>query len=174
MAEMTPQQFIEQTLIEDVGYLVKKGKHYIAFAIMAIGIEVLGKCLNSKNVWNDPSGSSRSDFKNAIDELDAFKDYKDKNLYDNLRNGFAHFLAPKSSIILSSGKEDFHLKLIDGKLLYINCEDFYKDFARACNETVSKKFHNPNKMNQPFLVTEDGQNPDFSTYSTSASAFPTK
>ena len=74
MKDMFPKDFIKKVLIKEVGELVES-KPYIAFALMAIGIEFLGKCLDVKQQdWN--KGSSKKNFNKAIDTLDAFKKYK--------------------------------------------------------------------------------------------------
>lgn len=126
---------------------------YISFAILAIGIEFLGKCLNTnENDWN--KGRSDLNFKKAINELVAFEEYRDKldkyELHDSLRNGFAHSFVPKGTISLSSKDEDENFKVTDGKL-NLRCENLYKDFKNACIEVINMRFARNNKMNKPLL-----------------------
>jgi len=67
---MTPKEFIQQVLIDEVGEIHLKYP-YISFATMAIGIEFLGKCLNSHDDWNYyVSGVPKQDFERAINQLD--------------------------------------------------------------------------------------------------------
>jgi hypothetical protein len=169
MINMMPKQFIEQTLIKGVGCLMKEGNHFMAFAMMANSIEFLGKCLDpNKKEWDSPNVGN--DFKKAIDELEAFKNYRSMNLYNNLRNGFAHFLAPKFPITLSNGRKSFHLA-IDNSKTNINCEDFYDDFKNACYKIINMSFFDPNdKMNKSFLVIDINQNSSFPSGATSAIA----
>ena len=58
------KEFIREYLIGKIGKL-KDSEPYIAFLMMSIGIEFLGKCLNDKHDW-DVSNMSESDFNLAI------------------------------------------------------------------------------------------------------------
>ncbi len=54
---MLPKDFIQMVLIEGIGDVVKRHP-YISFALVAIGIEFLGKCLLiEKNEWHNINAS---------------------------------------------------------------------------------------------------------------------
>lgn len=150
---MMPKEFIEQVLIREIGEL-HEDHPYIAFAIMAIGIEFLGKCLNEFDDWNE-SRRSRKDFELAIDELDSFKNYRpllsSHNLWDSLRNGFAHSFVPKKTLSLSSKDEAMHFSTIYHNKINLKCEDFYNDFRNACEEVINMVAFQNNKMNKSLL-----------------------
>ncbi len=90
---------------------------------MAIGIEFLGKCLNSHEDWNEPK-HSKEDFELAINTLDSFVKYrpllKSHNFWTSLRNGLLHSFAPKSTITLSSKNEAGHPGVINYKFQVVN------------------------------------------------------
>lgn len=152
MAKLNPKQFIKQVFIDELGELSKKN-HYISFAVMAIGIEFLGKCLDtSAGHWN-VSSKSEANFKTAIDELIAFTKYRNYKdiLYTDLRCGFAHSFVPKKKLTLSSKNEMPHMQ-INNDRLNLKCEDFYEDFKLACQEIIDKEFTDANdKMNKDLL-----------------------
>jgi hypothetical protein len=120
---------------------------------MATGIEFLGKCLdNTAKHWN-VSGRSESNFKSAIDNINAFIKYRPyKNiLYTDLRCGFAHSFVPKSKLTLSIKDEMPHMQM-NGDVLNLKCEDFYNDFQLACKEIIAKDFPDANdKMNKDLI-----------------------
>lgn len=75
------------------------------------------------------------------------------NLYDNLRNGFAHSFVPKYPLTLSSKAERQHLTLHENnERLNLKCEDFYEDFKIACEEVLAMNFSDADdKMNRELL-----------------------
>ena len=151
---MTPKQFIQQVLIKEVGE-IHQTHPYISFATMAIGIEFLGKCLNTHEDWNYySSGVPRQDFERAINQLNSFSRYRvhlsTHNLWDALRNGFSHSFVPKNTLTLSSKNEMGHL-VIHGSKVNLKCEDFYLDFKSACEEVIAMTSFPSNKMNLPLL-----------------------
>lgn len=152
MATLKPKEFIQKVFIAELSELSQKN-HYISFAIMAIGIEFLGKCLDaSAKHWN--VSKSEKNFIEAIESLNAFKKYRQhKNiLYTDLRCGFAHSFVPKSKLTLSSKNEMPHMNIDNGRL-NLRCEDFYEDFKSACEEVISKEFNDiNNKMNRDLLL----------------------
>lgn len=152
MAKLNPKQFIKQVFIDELGVLSQKN-HYISFAIMATGVEFLGKCLDtSAGHWN-VSRRSEANFKAAIDNLLAFTKYRQYKdiLYTDLRCGFAHSFVPKANLTLSSKNEMPHMQINNGRL-NLKCEDFYEDFRLACQEIIDKAFTGSNdKMNKDLL-----------------------
>jgi hypothetical protein len=147
MSKMLPKEFIQTILIDEIGE-IHESHPYIAFAIMAIGIEFLGKCLNSSKSWN--ASNSKVDFESAINELEAFSSYrpylKSHTLWNSLRNGFAHSFVPKNTITLSSKDEADHFHKNSETQINLKCENFYVDFKKGCEEVINKKtFRNKKK-----------------------------
>lgn len=157
MAHLNPKQFIQATFINDLGRMLESNNFYLAFMIMSIGIEFLGKCINNNGDWhNRASGKT---FNSAIKNLTALKAYKhllkgngSYDLYSSLRCGLAHAAAPKFEITLSStDQQTDHLVEMNGRV-NLKCENFYSDFKKACEEIIAMEFSdNKSKMNKPFL-----------------------
>jgi hypothetical protein len=162
---MTPKEFIQQVFINELDN-IKSTNPYISFAIMAIGIEFLGKCLdNNANHWNVPK-KSKVNFEYAINHLDALSAYRpyliSHKLWDSLRNGFAHSFVPKFPLTLSSKNEAPHLLLHENnKRLNLKCEDFYNDFKNACIEVVNMEFSDADdKMKKQLLSVPELESED--------------
>lgn len=164
MALMQPKEFIQTVLINEVGDIHKRYP-YISFAIMAIGIEFLGKCLNEYEDWNE-SNRSKKDFELAIDNLESFRRYRsllvDYTLWTSLRNGFLHAFSPKSTITVSSKEETPHLVIVAPGRINLKCEDFYVDFKSACEEVIKMETFNSLKMTQPMLEVPSYPTENFS------------
>ncbi len=159
MKSMMPKDFIRVVLIKEVGEIHEKYP-YIAFATMAIGIEFLGKCLNTHDDWNYyAKGVPKDDFELAINKLDSFTEYrpllKTHNLWDSLRNGFTHSFVPKKTISLSSKNEAPNFKNISETKINLRCEDFYIAFKKACEEILIIEKFDSEKMNRPLLYVPD-------------------
>jgi len=156
MKTITPKEFIQQVLINEVGEIHERFP-YISFATMAIGIEFLGKCLSNEEDWNK-QGNSKTDFEFAINNLNSFEKYRDflgeYELWTSLRNGFLHSFVPKNKLTLSSKDEMEHLKEHNGKL-NLKCEDLYSDFKLACEEVLQMTTFSSNKMTLPLLFVPD-------------------
>ena len=152
---MTPQQFIQVVLIKEIGEIHLKYP-YISFAAMAIGIEFLGKALNSHEDWNYyASGIPKRDFESAINSLNSFTRYRplltSHNLWDALRNGFSHSFVPKGTLTLSSKNEAPHLYPMTPTKINLRCEDLYIDFKGACEEVLAMTTFPSGKMSRPLL-----------------------
>jgi len=156
MAQMTGKQFIETFFIAQVEQVISTIP-YMAFIIMGIGIEFLGKCLHSKDIMDD--SRSRIRFEEAIVNLKSFSTYipligknNKFDLYSSLRCGLVHSAAPKYSITLSSKTEGPHLEQdAKGERINLRCEDFYSDFRKACEEVIQMPDPVATKLAQPFL-----------------------
>jgi len=156
MAAMTAKQFIETFFIAQVGEVVDTIP-YMAFVVMGIGIEYLGKCLTKEKLQDEEK--SRERFEDAISTIPALSKYKPFtgkgnkfDLYSSLRCGLAHAAAPKYPIKLSSKNEEAHLTIHDnGNRLNLRCEDFYDDFKRACEEVIQMPDPIMSKLSRPFL-----------------------
>jgi|ERR1700757_271936 len=160
---MYPKDFIQNVLIGEIAVLSETNP-YITFALMAIGIEFLGKCLDTnEHDWN--KGKSKVNFEKAINTLDSLEKYRkylpsnQYGLWDSLRNGFAHSFVPKKQLGLSSKGEAEHvLEYTQNNIRKLNlkCEDLYIDFKGACIEVIGMNFASDNKMMKPLLsVPED-------------------
>ena len=96
---------------------------YHAFALNAIFIEVLGKCLSSTD-WQQ-GGASSTDFKNALKKYPSLQKYQSIfDLYSILRCGLVHALLLKPGAILAPDKND----LLN---CTIGCKDLYQDICQA-------------------------------------------
>ena len=160
MKTMKPKEFIDTVLINEVG-AIHLQYPYISFAMIAIGIEFLGKCLNNYENWNEPKRSEK-DFELAINSLKSFEKYRplltSHKLWTSLRNGFLHSFVPKNTLTLSSKDELAHLVAVTPTKINLRCEDFYKDFKGACQEVIAMTSFQSNKMNLPLLELPDIEN----------------
>lgn len=150
---LKPKDFIKAVLIDELGTMIKEHP-YISFIIMGIGIEFLGKCIDTKlNDWTE-SGRSRSDFENSIRSIPSLRKYETYlttyDLYGSFRCGLAHAIAPKIKITLSSNDQMGHLVETDGRL-NLKAEDFYTDFKSACEHVISITYPTGDKMNGDYL-----------------------
>jgi hypothetical protein len=156
MKTLLPKEFIKQVFINEVADLVENHP-YLAFMIMGIGIELLGKSISSEHSDWDVEGKSRSSFEKAVKTLSSLKKYepyldkKGHDLYGSLRCGLAHSAKPKYGITLSSKNEAANLFEYGGRV-NLRCEDFYSDFKAACEEVISMNFTGNDKMNNGFLT----------------------
>jgi len=149
-----PKNFIEKVLIEEIGKITITNA-YLSFVLIAIAIEFLGKCINdSLNNWNE--GKSEELFKNAIKGL--MPKYQPYCLYQLLRCGLAHYLAPQKGLDLSELKNGtINLSTTPDGTLVLNIEDFYYDFKCACEKVIDgidKKLYKNQKMYRSFLITK--------------------
>lgn len=156
---MTPKEFINQVFISELS-TIKDTNPYISFAIMATGIEFLGKCLDSAaRHWNVPK-KSQINFEFAINNLDSLEKYRpylnSHRIWDSLRNGFAHSFVPKFPLTLSSKNELNHMAIHGNNRLNLKCEDFYQDFSNACKEIINMEFDDhEDKMNKELISVPD-------------------
>lgn len=161
MKVLSPKDFIQAVLIEELKIMMENHP-YISFIVMGIGIEFLGKCIDSQLTdWNMPN-RSRFDFENAIKSIPKLQEYEcylaTHDLYSSFRCGLAHAVSPKFKITLSSKNELAHRVEHNGRL-NLKVEDFYKDFKEACEFVINKEYEAGDKMNGDFLeVPEDNSN----------------
>lgn len=154
MKKLKAKEFIQSALIDEVGDMVQNHP-YMSFIIMGIGIEFLGKCIDtSLNDWNKQRRSKR-DFEDAIKNIPSLKKYQtylsSHTLYGSFRCGLAHTVSPKVKITLSSKDELEHLVKHNGGKLNLKVEDFYIDFKNACKHVINRTYPSGNKMNDDFL-----------------------
>jgi hypothetical protein len=148
---MKPKEFIDGVLINEMKDIVNKHP-YFSFLLISVGIEFLGKCLltNHQN-WNAIRANKA--FTKGVEMLHKIDErYKELNLKDELRDGFAHTFLPKSKIALSeirAGAKNFQIHG-SGKTVLV-AEEFYRDFVIACREVINAEFPENDKMNKEFL-----------------------
>ena len=153
MAIMQPKEFIRTVFMTETSQIVNTNP-YISSMIIGIGIEFLGKCIDtSEQDWNKRNRSSKH-FNLAIKRLVSFAKYKPYlntyKLYDSFRCGLVHAASPKYLVTLSSKNEAPNL-IVRGNRLNFRIEDLYQDFYNACNEVINMTFTDNDKMNLPFL-----------------------
>jgi hypothetical protein len=157
------QELVERVLLRDLRRMVYEAKlHYLGFGSIAVGIEFLGACVDDHPF--EASGCSAERFKRGIDDFmiksdSRYEEYHDR-LYKHLRCGIAHVMRPSGKVLFTSRDESLqdqthHFQLISDQLLLV-CEDFYDDFASACQALIDQL---PNltspKLQQPYLVINE-------------------
>lgn len=152
---MKPKDFIEKVLIEEIGEVVSR-HHYLSFALIAIGLEFLGKCmLTEYATWDIKPKKAYDKGVSLLESIDSR--YSSVDLRKELRNGFAHTLVPKSGIILGQKKDsEEHLSVFQGKTVLI-VEDFYADFVEASHLVLDTTFSNNDKMSAQLLNVDYGR-----------------
>ena len=153
MTRIKPKDFIQTVLINEIGEL-SDSHPYISFILMGIGIEFMGKCIDTSLAEWNVSGRSKRDFENAIKIIPSLKKYETflltHQMYSSFRCGLAHAVSPKAQITLSSKQEMAHLVESNGRL-NLKVEDFYIDFKEACVYVINQTYPNGDKMNADFL-----------------------
>jgi hypothetical protein len=167
----TPPEFIRDALLPDLRRMVYDlDLHYLAFEIIAVGIELLGACDDPYD-WEE-SRHSEKRFELGMKRMSRVNARYDKYcdagshlyLYKHLRCGIAHIMRPQKSLLLSQrdySPKGSHLTEISGHLTLV-CEDFYDDFAASCNALCRESSTiNAQKLHEPFwnvyaLYREDG------------------
>ena len=154
-----PKEFIKIVLIDEMKDVVMRHP-YLAFALICMGIEFLGKCMLTEcdhwDIKKEESSKFRP-FNKGMELMTTIDDrYAHINIKDQLRNGFVHTLIPKTNISLSEvrhGAKHFEQNNHKKKLVI---EIFYRDFVRACNAVLNYPFDANDKMNKSFLsIPED-------------------
>ncbi len=131
-----PRDFIETTFLGEYKQIIYTHKyHYVGFALVCIGIEYVGKCLDIAEQDWQKNGLSGKHFKDAIEQtMPRYKPHS-KLLYTQLRSGFAHGLLPGPRVGLTHRDESLkygtkHLSEHHGAVTAV-IEDFYDDFEVA-------------------------------------------
>ena len=172
-ASITVAKFIETELIGAIDD-IKERHPYLAFVLIASGIEFLGKCLCPNADWHesDPKGN----FEKAINTLDNFQKYRsytggngnhvpDVSLYGELRCGLVHAFLPQKDIILHSGSGE--CKIYDDKKVHLYIETFFDDFKNACKELDVKTDITKKDLSGGFILIETSQDGSVSSGMTS-------
>jgi hypothetical protein len=153
MATLKPRDFIKTVFIDEVNAIINNHP-YIAFMVMGVGIEFLGKSIDKSLTNWDTAHRSRKDFNDAIKNIPSLQKYEpfidSHDIYSSLRCGLLHSAVPGHSITLSSKTEAAHL-LQDNGRLNLKVEDFYADFKLACEHVIADAYPTDNKMEKPFI-----------------------
>jgi len=167
---MKPEEFIDTVIIRDIGRVIDAGCAYLAFGLIAKGIETLGAILDEKSI-ND-SNLSEARFRKAINELFSAQGSKYPkfaaaesvyDLYKNLRCGMVHSLIPGGLILFTHKIETDksglkHLTISENNQLVLVVEDLYDDFVKACikcKNKLPKKTH-PKLKEDVLIVSPEG------------------
>lgn len=150
------EQLIEH-LLSEAEELRKRDGAYIAFMLLTLVIEMLGKCLDPANDWNDSKNSAKQ-FRNALHELSDLNKYEkynyhqDENNHDGnyfysvVRCGLHHSGIPASmSLMLSSQDND-----LDNNV--IGCAELCRDVRNAFLEL---KQRNNSKLSEEVLTINE-------------------
>lgn len=164
--KQNPEQYMYvddfiRSYLESVNKL-QKSEPYICFALICMGIEFLGKCLDEQHEFSDMENVTTSkQFYRVINRY--FGPYRELNLYATLRCPMLHGLLPGTGIWLQDreGATHAHLssKKLNGKeMTVIIIQDFYAHFEFACGAVIKRihrnGFKHP-KMRSPFLVIRE-------------------
>jgi hypothetical protein len=155
--QLSVKDFITHVFLKEYKQLLHSGFHYISFALLALGVEFLGACLDQHDFAKRNLSSAR--FLDAIKQLfpPKYQPFREA-LCDDLRNGFAHQLRPGSRFALTHRAESqqegtVHLEALNNKTVLV-AEDFYQDFEAACRRLIkmldTKALNHP-KLFAPFL-----------------------
>jgi len=155
-----PPEFLVDVLLPDLRRMVYEHElQYLAFEVIAVGIELLG-------AFDDPydfeeSRHSETRFDSGMKRMSQinlrYDKYRDEHsqlyLYRHFRCGIAHIMRPQKTLLLSQRDhcpKGSHLTEIEGHLNLV-CEDFYDDFARSCEEMCREaSTTNAPKLQVPF------------------------
>jgi len=148
---MDAKEFIKHVLIDEIKDISERHP-YISFGLICLGIELIGKCdLTKYQDWHkiNPDKAFKSGMK-LMESVDSR--YANVDLKDELRNGFAHTLLPKSKIAMGELKNGVvHFSRGKNGQIILASEVLYQDFAKACQMIIDKEFPSDDKMNKPFL-----------------------
>lgn len=158
MAVKYPKEFISETLVGEIKDIADHHT-YLAFVLIADGIEFLGRCLDEDHGWEHWYRQAPYPFDNAVKELfpkKYHKPFEQFKVRDKLRNGMLHSCAPKKGLLLTEIRDPERISQaqhpkVAGDTLTLVVEYLYADLVIACKKVCAKKFKKDSKMNQPFL-----------------------
>ena len=159
---MLPRTFIRHVLVEEIDDVVPRHP-YLAFPLIAIGIEFLGRALDVGCPWDHfYSGGGQRPFDEAIVRLFP-QSYHDKDLRRAMRNKMLHFYAPRPGLALARLSDPGVARRItraghphqdaNGAVTVV-IEYLFRDFADACDQVTKMQFPGTDKMNRRFIRTD--------------------
>lgn len=160
--------FIDQILGKDLQAVIDSGAGYLAFGLIAQGIEFLGALKDQQEFH--ATNLSEDRFKSAIEDFFP-KPYMKYNrrpvnetddrifLYEELRCGMVHVLRPNGRIGFTGkgdGRAAQHLQLVkegDVEILVLVLEDFFEDFKEACRKAKNQMLRSRHpKLSRGYLA----------------------
>lgn len=165
---LSVKQTISSLIIDELGQMIypsdevrrlkkRQPSPFIKFLPIAVCIEYLGACFDSKPFDCSDRGISEKRFNIALEELFPNK-YRGFNknrkvhyLYSSFRCAMIHQLRPTGGIIfttrLEASKDNrVHLQINEKGLLSLVLEDFYDDLLLAATRLI-EKFENGTLLN---------------------------
>jgi len=139
-------------IIADIDSLISNKQDFLAFIIIALGIEFTGNFYDGKD-FND-FGQSEIRFKNGVSNLFKNKWYKNHTvwMFKDFRGPLIHQYRPGDTILLTSycknkAALDLHLTTVDGKTVFV-LEQLFIDFKYAVQK-LKNEFSKPsNSLNK--------------------------
>ncbi|MBQ9309463.1 MAG: hypothetical protein IJ222_01190 [Bacteroidales bacterium] len=151
---MTAKTFLETQVVSSISSLIENDP-FVAFTIMAISIEFLGKGQNVKEEWGKEKESSQESFKKGMVLFpDEYKSYQQEyDLFHSLRCGFAHCVIQSSNIVLH--RKGVHY--IKDSKLHLSCEQFFADYQTAVNKLIGAPEYSSKMEKDFFTIDTDEQ-----------------
>ena len=128
--------FISDHYIIELRKLISDNHPFVAFIVIASGIEFLGKAISNNTFFED--GHSKTDFNNALSQFPSLQKYSnlglfvknniDLSLYKGLRCGIVHSTCPQNGIVLTEGNNALPKE--------IGLIDLSNDFIAACDDLL--------------------------------------
>jgi hypothetical protein len=159
---MVPRTFIRDVLITEIRDVIP-GHPYLAFPLIGIGIEYLGRALDTAHDWDYTYRPNvQQPFDRAITTLFP-RAYHGIRLRQLMRNGLLHFYAPKPGLALSRLSDPGvsntithanHPYLDSRGDITLVVEYLFDDFVDACERVMRMRFPRANKMSRRFIRTD--------------------
>jgi hypothetical protein len=147
------------TIIADIEDHIKNKQDFVAFILIALGIEFLGAFFDDKDF--DNFGQSEARFKNSVSNL--FKDVWYKNnsnwLFEVFRGPLIHQYRAGDKILLTSVCKNNapisdHLRIVNNKRVFV-LEKLFEDFKLAASRLKNIAINvNQNKL-KPDKIEEE-------------------
>lgn len=145
--------FIDNVLVGDIKKVIDAGAGYLAFGLIAEGVEFLGALMDDAEFHEKNLSEKR--FQSGIHQFfpTTYTKYNRKPandadrrifLYEELRCGMAHVLRPKPRLGFTGradGKAAQHLQLVrdgDTEILVLVLDAFFDDFVEACRKAKNQ------------------------------------
>ena len=133
------KELLQKHLIDEMDEIVTNHPFH-AFCLMGIAIEVFGKLIKPGREITDV-GTSEEDFKYAIDNLEAFEDYRELpfDLFSSLRCSLVHQMLPGKDIILSPSIDAPKQRKLGTPQMYARVKDAWAEVLES--EEAKKKIY---------------------------------